>query len=216
MKEETKKKLSKFFANYPLKKFKKGQVLYEPNEGFGGVSFVKNGYLRVYDMGKEGKETTIQLFKPLFYFSIIGAMTGVKNRHYIEALTPVEIWTAPKKDFMELMQNDKKLNDDITNAFLIKFIDMTSYISQLISGDAYAKVATLIQSLAEEFGIVKGKFVTIKFKITHKLIASLTGLTRETVTLQMLKLEKDGFIDNERRQIVVQDMKKLKKMLGYE
>ncbi|HBP50822.1 TPA: hypothetical protein DD455_00625 [Candidatus Shapirobacteria bacterium] len=47
-------------------------------------------------------------------------------------------------------------------------------------------------------------------------MASLTGLTRETVTLQMLKLEKDGLIDNFRRQIVVMDMKVLKKALGYE
>jgi CRP-like cAMP-binding protein len=97
-----------------------------------------------------------------------------------------------------------------------KFLDLTSYISHLVSGDAYTKVAGLIYSMADEYGISKNKTVTIKFKITHKLIATLTGLTRETVTLQMLKLEKDGLIDNDRRQIVVQDMKVLKKTLGYE
>jgi len=217
MKEETKKKIMEFFSKYPLKKFKKGQVLYEPNEDFGGIAFVKSGYLRVFDVARDGKETSIQLFKPLFYFSLISAKTGLKNRHFIEALTPVEMWLAPKDEFLKFAREGSgAISEDITNAFLEKFVDVTSYMSQLVSGDAYTKVAALINSMGEEFGVVKGKRITIKFKITHKLIASLTGLTRETVTLQMLKLEKDGMIDNDRRQIIILDTTKLKKMLGYE
>ncbi|MFA6007885.1 MAG: Crp/Fnr family transcriptional regulator [Candidatus Shapirobacteria bacterium] len=216
MKEETKKRLMEFFSKYPLKKYKKGQIIYEPGDDFEGVIFVKNGYLRVYDVGKDGRETSIQLFKPLFYLSLINARTKIKNRHFIEAITPVEVWVAPKADYTELMAKNSSFYDEVANGFLEKFVDMTTYMSQLISGDAYSKVASLIHSLAEEFGAVKNKKTTIKFKITHKMIASLTGLTRETVTLQMLKLEKDGLIDNYRRQIVVEDMKALKKALGYE
>jgi len=70
--------------------------------------------------------------------------------------------------------------------------------------------------MADEFGEDRGKKRAVKFKITHKQIGSLTGLTRETVTLQMLKLEKAGLIDNDKREIVVEDMNKLRKMLGYE
>jgi CRP-like cAMP-binding protein len=216
MKEETKKRLMDFFSKYPLKKYKKGQVLYEPGDDFGGVMFVKSGYLRVYDISKDGKESSIQLFRPLFYLSLISARTKIKNRHFIEAITPVEVWMAPNKDYIDLMAKNPDFYDEVANGFLEKFVEMTTYMSQLISGDAYSKVASLIHSLAEEFGSVKNKKITIKFKITHKMIASLTGLTRETVTLQMLKLEKDGLIDNYRRQIVVENMKALKKTLGYE
>lgn len=216
MKEETKKKLAEFFSKYPLKKYKKGQVLFEPNDDFGGVYFVKTGYLRVYNVNKEGKESSVQLFKPLYYLSLISAKTGIKSRHFIETMTPVEAWMVPKAEFEKHMAQEPELYEDVCNALMEKFLDMTSYISQLVSGDANTKVAGLIYSMAEEFGSEKDKKVTIKFKITHKLIASLTGLTRETVTLQMLKLEKEGLIDNDKRQIVVQDMKVLKKALGYE
>lgn len=216
MKEETKKKLTEFFSKYPLKKFKKGQVLFEPSEDFGGIYFVKSGYLRVYDIGKDGKESGIQLFKPLYFLSLISAKTGIKNRHYIEAMTPVEAWLMPKDEFEKHVKAEPELYTEVCQALMEKFVDLTSYISRLVSGDAYTKVAGLIYSMASEYGVTKGKTVTIKFKITHKLIATFTGLTRETVTLQMLKMEKDGLIDNDRRQIVVQDMKVLKKFLGYE
>ena len=216
MKEETKKKLTEFFSKFPLKKFKKGQVIFEPNDDFGGIYFAKNGYFRVYDVNKEGKESGIQMFKPLYFLSLISTKTGIRNRHFIETMTPAEVWVVSKEEFDKQLQKDPELYGDVCEALMEKFLDLTSYISNLVSGDAYTKVAGLIYSLADEFGVNKGKEVTIKFKITHKLIATLTGLTRETVTLQMLKLEKDGLIDNDRRQIVVQDMKVLKKFLGYE
>jgi len=216
MKEETKKKLTDFFSKYPLKKYKKGQIIFEPNEDFGGIYFVKSGYLRVYDVNKEGKESGIQLFKPLYFLSLISAKTGIKNRHYIETMTPVEAWIVPKEEFEDYMKKNPELYQEVCVSLMDKFLDMTSYISQLVSGDAKTKVAGLIYSLADEFGVAKNKQVSIKFKITHKLIASLTGLTRETVTIQMLKLEKEGLIDNDKRQIVVQDMGVLKKTLGYE
>jgi CRP-like cAMP-binding protein len=216
MKEKTKKTLENFFSKYPLKKYKKGDILFQPGEEFNGVIFVKSGYLRVYSMSRDGKETSIQLFKPLFYLSIISSITDLKNRHFIEAISPVEVWVAPKNEFLEFIRLNTELTHEIMGSFLRKFLELTSQMVQIIAGDAYTKVAGLICSMADEFGVNKGKKTTIKFKITHKLIASLTGLTRETVTLQMLKLEKDGLIDNDKREIVVQDMEKLKKMLGYE
>lgn len=216
MKEETKKKLIAFFAKYPLKKFKKGQIIFEPNEDFRGVYFVKSGYLRVYDMVNNEKESGIQLVKPLFYLSLISAKTGLKNRHFIETMTPIEAWLVPKEDFVKEMKENPKLNEEISALVMEKFLETTSYMAQLISGNARAKIVGLIYSLARDYGMTKDKQVTIKFKITHKLIASLTGLTRETVTLQMLKLEKDGLIDNDRRQIVIENMKRMKKELGYE
>lgn len=216
MKEETKKKLMEFFSKYPLKKYKKGQIVTESNESFKGVYFVKNGYLRVYDVRAGEKESGIQIFNPWFFLSLISAKTGLKSRHFIETMSPVEAWMAPAEEFEKFLRENPKLEDELNKLIMEKFLDLTTFVSQLISGNAYLKVAGLIYSMAREYGVAKGKQVSIKIKITHKQIATLTGLTRETVTLQMLKLEKNGVIDNNRRQIVVMDIKELKKLLGDE
>ncbi len=216
MKEETKKKLVEFFTKYPLKKYKKGQIVVESNENFKGVYYVKSGYLRVYDVRAEEKESGIQVFNPWFYLSLIGAKTGLKSRHFVETMTPVEAWMAPAEEFEKFLKENPKLESELNNLVMEKFLDLTTYVSQLISGNAYLKVAGLIYSMAREYGVSRGKEVSIKVKITHKQIATLTGLTRETVTLQMLKLEKNKVIDNDKRQIVVMEIKELKKLLGYE
>jgi CRP/FNR family transcriptional regulator len=216
MNAETIKYLTQFFLKYPLKKYKKGEVLFRPGDNFGGIYFVKKGFFRIYMVSKEGKETSIQMFKPLFYFSLISAITGIENRHFMEAMTPVEVWKAPKDEFMKMIKDSPEIRVEVMGSFLKKFVDFTSQMIQTIAGDAYTKIAGLIYAMADEFGEDKGKKRVVKFKITHKQIGSLTGLTRETVTLQMLKLEKAGMIDNDKREIVVEDMSKLRKMLGYE
>jgi len=71
-----------------------------------------------------------------------------------------------------------------------------------VGASAIGKVATVILEMSNE-----------EYPLTHKLVASLTGLTRETVTLQMLKMEKMGLIDNANRKIKILSKKGLEKLL---
>lgn len=215
MNENTKKLLLNFFAGYPVKKYKKGELMYKPGQDFSGVVYVKSGYVRVYTISNYGKETSIPLFKPLFYLSLISQITGAKNKYYMEAISHVDVMLAPKIDFLQFISKSETVKDEVMGLFLKKFLDLTTSLVQIIAGDARTKILGLIYSLADEFGVKKGEKVVVRFKVTHKTMASLTGLTRETVTLQMIKLQKEGLIDNEKREIVVLNMKKVAKVLGY-
>lgn len=196
------------------KKYKKGQILFEPGDKFDGIYQIKSGYVRAYDIDSQGKEVGIQLFEPMFYLSVASYFSGEKNQHYLETMTPVEVNLIKNEEVKKLLVKNPKIKEELLTLISAKLLNLTNYLSQAVSGEAYSKVAGLVYNLAQEFGINRDKKINGKFKITHKLMASLTGLTRETVTLQMLKLEKRGVIDNARRQIVIKDLKKLKGILG--
>jgi len=209
MEEKTKKKLIKYFAKYPLIKYRKGGVILEPGKKFPGIMFVKSGYVRVYTK-YQGKQATLQLFRPTLYFSLIGAITKGLNHHYFEAITPVELWVAPMKEVLEFLDKDEELKDDLTKTILSELVDMSVSMGEYITGNAYNKVAGIIKYLGEKFGKIKRNKIWIKFRVSHKLVASLTGLTRETVTLQMLKLKKENIIEIKDGQMVIRDEGKLK------
>ncbi len=206
--------VANFFSKYPARKYKKGEIIYKPGDNFEGVSFVKNGYIRVYLRSKEGKETSLQFFKPLFYLSLVSLLTQTKNKYYIEAMTPVMVTTAPKDDWLKFVKSNPIIDKEVMADFLNKFSSLTANMLQIIGSEAKIKIIGLIYSLAQDFGVKKGEKIVVKFKVSHKLIASMTGLTRETVTLQMLKLQKMGLIKNEKREIVILDRKKMIRMLG--
>lgn len=206
-----KKKLERYFSKYRTVKYKKGEIILRPGEKPDYVGFIKSGYVRVYTISEKGQEVTVQFFKPILCFTMIYALTGIENKFYFEAISPVELCAAPVKDFLSFMNREKDTAKEVTNNLMLTFVDMIEQMGLLLSGNAYNKVALMVVSLTNGTETDNEKSSKISLAITHRLIASLTGLTRETVTLQMLRLEKEGLIINKNRRVVVLNRKELEK-----
>jgi len=216
MDEGVKKKLMTFFENYKLVRFKKGQIIFQPGDELHQVMFVKSGYARMYSLTKDGKEMTLPLMRPLFFASMVYAMTGMNNNCFFEAISPTEAWVAPANELNDFLKKNKKTKDDLVRLVVNEFVDMTCNMQQLISSDAAAKLARIIEIIATRFGENKDGKVLVKFNTPHRLLASMTGLTRETITLQLIKMEKEGITENKNKRILVKDWKRLKEMAGVD
>jgi CRP-like cAMP-binding protein len=209
MTDKTVKQLKKFFSAYPLAKFKKGRTIKDPNSKSVGVMFIKRGYARAYSLSENGRERTIPMFRPLFPCAAITLLTKKKNDFYFEAISTMEVWEAPEKEFVAFLEENKQLKEELTRGLMMELAEMVCEVQSLISGDATNKVATLIASMAKKFGEKEGKGVKVKFDIPHRILASMAGLTRETVTLQILEMEKKKLIVKKGRSLVVTDMEKM-------
>lgn len=165
----------------------------------------------MYILSESGQEITMQFFKPILYLTMIYAYSGAENHFYFEAITPVEMYKAPVAETMAFFTKNSEVARAVIGNVMLAFIDLMEQTGSLLSGDAYNKVAAMVLSLSNRTEKEGGNYAKIDFGITHKLIASLTGLTRETVTLQMLKLEKEGLIVNKSKKVTVVNKKGLLK-----
>jgi CRP/FNR family transcriptional regulator, cyclic AMP receptor protein len=216
MEVNLKKKLEAFFSGYNLVKYRKGEIILRPGEKPNYIGFIKSGFVRMYTLSENGQEVTVQFFKPIFYFTMIFAALRVENRFYFEAMTPVEMYQAPIKDAMEFLEKNKEEMMTVFKIIMLTFIDLIDQVGVLLSGNAYNKVAAIVLSLSKRTEKEGAVYSKIDFGITHKLIASLTGLTRETVTLQMLRLEKEGLINNKSKRVEIIDLEGLIKAAKIE
>lgn len=204
MKEETKKLLTGFFSKYPSKKFKKGEIVLKPGDKANYVDFIKSGYVSVYTVNDSGREISMSFFKPMLYFTTIFAITGIANKFYFKAVSNVELWMAPKNDFWEFCKENTQVGKTITEIISGLFLDLIETTGKLLAGDSMAKVAMIVATVTDNKS---------HFALTHKMIGNLTGLTRETVTIQMLKLEKLKLVDNKNRKVTILDRKGLDKII---
>jgi len=212
--EET---LTKFFEQYRLVTYKKGENILRPGDTFTNVYFVKKGYVRLYNTTLDGKEITINLFKPLFYLSLMYSLNKKECRYFFEAITDTEIWKAPLEDFLAFIEKDRE-------ASLLAFEATTNAINSLLmhiesssAGRSYNKIASILVSLIRDFGSTDEEGVTkVDFSTTHRVIASLAGISRETASIQIKRLEKDGIITQSRESIIVKDIEKLKEASSLE
>ena len=203
------KKLIDFFSRHRQVEYKKGELIFRPGDDFSNVYFIKSGYVRLYLDDEDGKEITINVFKPVFYLSLHYALNEGENRYFFEALTDVEIWKAPKQEVIDFIKNDREILGFLTERLLKVVDELMRHVEVAISGDAYTKVASLVISLAKSSGKQIDNKVEMEFATTHRLIASLTGLSRETASIQIKKLEREGYIIQNKSLLVINDLKRM-------
>ena len=83
----------------------------------------------------------------------------------------------------------------------------------LVFSNAYIKVATTLLICAKRFGEKDGDIVIVKVPLTHHDISTLVGVTRETTSLEIKKLEKQGYLGKLGRLFIIRNVKKLEEAI---
>jgi CRP-like cAMP-binding protein len=205
MKQKTKTDIGNFLKKYKIVKYKKGQILVRPGDLFGKIILEKTGFARVYKVADDEREISWPTLKPMWMYSLITALGNKKNEYYVETVTKMEAWVVPVDEFLNFLKTEDLT--EIYKSLISDLVELSEKMEQLVLADAYTKVAILINDLAINFGQKRGNEILIDFNIPHRVLASITGLTRETVTLQILKMQKDKILHNKGRSIVIKDIK---------
>ncbi|MFA7676464.1 MAG: Crp/Fnr family transcriptional regulator [Candidatus Shapirobacteria bacterium] len=211
MNEKIKKQLETFFGQFELIKYKKGQVLFRPGENLNTAYIEKSGFLRAYVINN-GKEASLPSLKPLFFCAALNGLHKKTNKYFVEAITSIELWAVPMSEFVKFIEKDTEILKAVNEKLIEDLIDLSNSWQQIVAGDAASKVAGLICMVAREIGEKKGDEILINFNTPHRVLASMAGLTRETVTLQILKLQKQGYLYNKSRKIVIKNIEKIKEI----
>jgi len=203
--------IKKFFSQFPTKKYSKGQIILKPGDKFDNVKFIKSGYIRAYTVTPKG-ESTVNLFKPLFVMSVLHLYSNRKNDYYFQAITPTEVYMAPYGEVKKFFATDKELSQSFVEFFFNSLLNYFTNQGNIINGSAKNKIASIFLQLTQDYGDVKNGKLTVNFPATHRIIANLVGLTRETTSVQISKLQKMGVVSTKRTHFIVNDLEKLKKI----
>jgi CRP-like cAMP-binding protein len=104
------------------------------------------------------------------------------------------------------------LKDYLINELQINFDESLRQVEWLSVPDAYTRMKILVSSLANNLGSSIGNRITFEdkthvgIKITHTLLASLAGLSRETVTMQINRLITEGYLSRQENALVVEKL----------
>jgi CRP/FNR family transcriptional regulator len=94
----------------------------------------------------------------------------------------------------------------LSQEVVFRWQELLNRMELLKLGTACQNVAYVIALCAEQFGLRNRQSITIDLPLAHKDIASMVGLTRETVSLEMKKLEQMGLIEYKRGNITIKDI----------
>jgi CRP-like cAMP-binding protein len=90
--------------------------------------------------------------------------------------------------------------------------DLENRMENLVFRDVPARLASLLISLAEQYGMMRQGVVHIEMKLSQLELANFIGATRETTSTVINDMKRQGILDTRHRTIIINDMDKLKEL----
>lgn len=203
-------KLSELFRIYRKLHYKKGEIILRATEQPKGVYFLEKGFLKLYSVSKKAEELTLIIFKPGDIFPYIWTFGNTLNGYYLEAMVPSDLYLIPKDSFLETIKKDHELLLLLTHNIVVRLGGLLTRMEYLRFGNSLNKVASILVICADRFGLQTQDGILIQVPLTHQDIANLIGTARETVSLEIKKLERADLLFYKGKNISIKNLARLK------
>ncbi|KKR55850.1 hypothetical protein A2362_02380 [Candidatus Curtissbacteria bacterium RIFOXYB1_FULL_41_59] len=190
--------------------YKKGEMILRAQEEPKEVYFLKKGFVRLYLIALTGREITFNIYKPGTYFPMIWAIGNLPNFYFFESLTDTVVYRAPREKLLELVKNNPKLLFALTKRTYIGLDGIVRLTQALLTENARGKLISVLLVLGRRFGRkeTNGDLV-IRLPLTHRILASLANLSRETTSLALEKLQKEKVLTFNKHSITINKLQKI-------
>jgi CRP-like cAMP-binding protein len=189
-----------------------GELLHKAGEPMDAVTFISQGRVKVYRLSRDGKQQTIALLGPGDAFGEIGMVDRRAQDLCVEALEEVVVCRTPRDGFLRLCSRDPALAIRLAEAMGEKLQEARERIADFAFRDVRGRVAHLILTFLERERRLAGtdELDRIVAGLTHRELADMIGTRRESVTLALSSLEREGLIRVDGREIIVADVDALR------
>jgi CRP-like cAMP-binding protein len=212
MNPEVSKKISNFFEKYPVRSYKKGQILIHAGDEPESILNLVEGKVKQYDLSYLGEEVILNVFKPPAFFPMSYAVNKTPNDYFYEADSDLQLRKAPIEDVIKFI----KVNSDVLYDLLSRVYrgadGLLGRMAHLMASTAKSRVMYELIIECRRFGKPDSNGYPVN--LNESDIGARAGLSRETVSREMQKLKNDGLIVISGKHVTVPDLEKLEASLG--
>lgn len=193
-----------------VRRFPRKSLVYAPADGEPTVLVLASGRVKIYDLTGEGRETILAFIEQGELFGELTVLDGEPRQEFAEAAEDSEVLAIPADDFLALLESRADLALSVTRLVGLRRRRIENRLRNILFLPSRARLVRLLIELVEAHGELLGTRYAIRFPLTHQDLASLIGVTRETVTLTLGQLQEEGLIAIERQRVIVTSMRRLR------
>ncbi|MCI0459425.1 MAG: Crp/Fnr family transcriptional regulator [Gemmataceae bacterium] len=189
--------------------FKRQALVYSPAEPGLSVLVLARGRIKIKDITPDGKETILAFIEEGEIFGELAVLDGQARGEFAEAMTEVQVLVIPREDLLWLLELRPDVALSITKLVGLRRRRIENRFRNVLFLSSRERMVRLLGELVEFHGERAGNACRIRLPLSHQDLASLIGVTRETVTHVLGQLQADGLVQARRRQITVLDCDRL-------
>lgn len=207
-------KVKEFFRAGVLRRFKKGELLFRPEQTPQGVYCLTEGVVRQYSISSYGEEFVINVYKSPSFFPLAWVFNDKLPNHYYEAMCGATTRCVRKGKFLRFLRANPDVLLDLVQRIYVGLDGYMLRLESMMTGDAYARLIVELLINAKRFGEKIGDGAVVGMPLTQDELAAESGIARETVSREMKKLKDKGLARFEKHRLVIPCIAKLEEELS--
>ena len=203
-----------FLSKYPCQTYKKGETILLKGDEPKHLYIIESGLVKTYTITAKGDERMVSIDRRGEDFPVGYAFHLIdKSQYFYEAFTRCTIRLVPREQYLaHLHSNVESMYKRQVNMTML-LLSTLSRVHALEQSNASDKIAYTLLYLADQLGVILRPYTTrLKISVTQQEIADSLGLTRETASIELRKLEMMKLIAHSRKNYVLH-IERLKKYL---
>ena len=177
-----------------IKKFRKGQTILYEEDTNEYMYIIFEGEVKAIQTTEDGKEIILAMHGSGDFFGEISLLDGKTIPARVMATKDAITAIISKRDFYSLLGHNK-VAIKMSQILCSRLRESWAKVQMLNFNNASQRVKMLLIMLSEKYGNKTDEGIILKIKLTHQDLAEMSGLTRETVTRVIDKLQKSGEIE---------------------
>ncbi len=199
-----------FIKNFPVKEFRKGEVLLAEGQQSNVLLALRTGFVKVTSLHENGSEKMLwiagryDIAPTEQLFSTQGHLL-----FFYTALTDCSVFQIEKSQFLDYAKAHSGLMNEIAISMSGHYDDLMKRLDSVEQTSIRGKLISTLLYLGQRFSAspVVDLF-ELGLKLTQNDLASMVGSTRETMSVELSQLKQDGAIEYDRTKLVL-DITKL-------
>ncbi len=191
-------------------RYSKERVIFNEGDPGAALYVVVRGRIKISQSSPDGKARTLGLLGPGAVFGELAVLDGGARSADAVVLEDAELLTIPRDAFLAFLE----VHPQVAMNLLLVLSQRLRRTDQLVSDAAFfdvrGRLARVLLELAQAQGQRESEGAFVCPQLTQTELASLVGVTRESVNKWLRYYERHGTLTRRRGRLVVVDPERLK------
>lgn len=195
------------------KLFSAGELLFSEGEPCSGLHIIAMGKVRIFKTSVNGREQVLAMNLPGESIAELPVFDGGPYPASAVAMENTEIAFISRRDFHAYCVEHPEVALKVLSVVGARLRRLVGIIEELSFTTIRQRLIATLLKLAQNEGKRTERGIEFLLPATHQELANQLGTVRELISRNLMRLQAEGLIDVDARQIVVRDLKELNTLL---
>ena len=195
------------------KHLSEGELLFSEGEPCAGLHIIAQGKVRIFKTSVGGREQVLALNGPGESVAELPVFDGGPYPASAMAVEDTEIAFISRRDFHAYCLEHPEVALKVLSVVGGRLRRLVGIIEELSFTTIRQRLISALLKLAQTEGRKTERGIEFQLPATHQEMASQLGTVRELISRNLMRLQAEGLLEVDARQIVVKDMKGLSALL---